>query len=243
MPWFHAVAESKHELQNPTRPDKILLLGKRVGLGPQSRVLDIASGRGGPALVLAGEFGCRITCIERADEFDSVARRRVRDAGLDSLIEFEHADAREFPLEPESYDVALCLGASFIWNGLTGTLDALSPAVRPSGFVAVGEPYWKKWPLPEAPDRIPNGGFVSLPSTIELLRIAGIAPVSLIDSSLDDWDRYETLHWLAIEEWLNANPADPDAEEIRARAEANRQAYLGWERDLLGWAIFVGRKR
>jgi hypothetical protein len=65
--------------------------------------------------------------------------------------------------------------------------------------------------------------------------------VSLIDSSLDDWDRYETLHWLALDDWLAANPSDPDAEEFRERGRRYREQYVGWQRDLLGWAIFVCR--
>jgi cyclopropane fatty-acyl-phospholipid synthase-like methyltransferase len=85
MPWWFAVAESKHELQNPTSPEKLRLLGERLSLGPESHVLDVASGRGGPAIVLAQAFGCRITCVERADEFVDVALERVRDAGLEHL--------------------------------------------------------------------------------------------------------------------------------------------------------------
>ena len=149
MPWVFAVIESQHELQNPTSAEKIRLLGERLQLGPESQVLDIASGRGGPAVLLAGAFGCRITCVEQAEEFVTVARQRVREAGLDPLIELVHADAHEFTIEEARYDAALCLGASFIWDGLDGTLAALTPAVRPDGFVVVGEPYWRVWPLPE----------------------------------------------------------------------------------------------
>ncbi|HLB61873.1 MAG TPA: class I SAM-dependent methyltransferase [Actinomycetota bacterium] len=243
MPWFFAVVESKHELQNPTSPEKILLLGERLGLLPNSRVLDMASGRGGPAILLAGEFGCRITCVERAEEFDVEARRRAREAGVDSLIEFVHADAREFRPGSEGYDVALCLGASFIWDGLPGTLATLTPAVRPSGFVAVGEPYWRTWPLPESVDPDWREDFVTLPETVERFEAAGVRPVTIIDSSLDDWDRYETLHWLAADEWLTEHPDDPDREEIRTRVEGDRDEYLRWQRKLLGWSIIVGRKR
>ncbi|MGH3119277.1 MAG: SAM-dependent methyltransferase [Gaiellales bacterium] len=97
MPSYHVVAESEHELQNPTSPEKIRLLGDRMRLGTRSNVLDVASGRGGPATILAETFGCHITCVERAEEFDAAARRRAHDAGLDQLIEFVHADARDFP--------------------------------------------------------------------------------------------------------------------------------------------------
>ena len=152
MAWYFAIIESEHELQNPTSADKIRLLGERLGLGPGSQVLDVASGRGGPAVLLAGSFGCRITCIEQADEFDQAARARVRAAGLGSLIELVHADARSLSFEGERYDAAMCLGASFIWGGLPATLAALTPAVRRGGFVAVGEPYWRAWPPPEGAD-------------------------------------------------------------------------------------------
>ncbi|MFY9579759.1 MAG: hypothetical protein WAQ33_10570, partial [Gaiellaceae bacterium] len=71
---------------------------------------------------------------------------------------------------------------------------------------------------------------------------AGLTPDTLIASSEDDWDRYESLHWRALEEWLAANPDDPDAPEIRQRHETNRDHYLRWGRELLGWAIFAARK-
>ena len=124
MPWYFAVAE----LQNPTSAEKIRLFGDRLRLAPGKHVLDLASGRGGPALILAKAFGCRVTGIERSAEFYEAACERARAAGLESLVEFVHADARDVSFEREAYDVAMCLGASFIWNGLEGALAALSQA-------------------------------------------------------------------------------------------------------------------
>ena len=240
--WFFAVAESKHELQNPTSPDKVRLLGQRLGLGPHSYVLDVASGRAGPAVLLAGAFGCRITCVEQAEEFHTVARERVHKAGLESLIELICTDARTFPIEHERYDAALCLGASFIWDGLEGTLGALMPAVRSGGFVAVGEPYWRVWPLPEEVESQLEG-YVSLSETVGRFEAAGLAPVGVIDASHDDWDRYETLHWHTAEEWLASHSEHPDAPGIRTQIDRDRQRYLAWQRELLGWTILIGRKR
>lgn len=242
MPWYFAIVEREHDVQNPTSPEKIRLLGERMRLGPDSRVLDVASGRGGPAVLLADAFGCHITCVERAEDFHAAALARVRDAGLEDRIELVCADAHAFPVEPESYDAALCLGASFVWDGLTGTLEALAPAVGPGGFVAVGEPYWRRWPLPRDFEPDSAEDYLTLPDTVARFEQAGLAPVTLIDGSQDDWDRYETLHWLAAEEWLEENPDDPDAREIRATVERYRDRYLNWERDLVGWAIVVGRK-
>jgi SAM-dependent methyltransferase len=243
MTWYYAVVERYHELQNPTSAAKIRLLGDRLRLGPESHVLDVASGRGGPALILAREFGCRITCVERADEFVTVARRRTQEAGLTELIEIVQADVSEFPLAPERYDAALCLGASFVWDGLAGTLAALVPVVRHGGSVAIGEPYWRTWPLPPDYDPGPGYDFVTLAETVARFESAALTPVTVIDASLDDWDRYSTLHWLAAEDWLAEHPDNPDAPAIRAEHEQFRDRYLRWERDLLGWAIVVARKR
>ncbi|HEY3211805.1 MAG TPA: class I SAM-dependent methyltransferase [Actinomycetota bacterium] len=243
MPSYHVVAESEHELQNPTSPEKIRLLGDRMRLGSGSSVLDVGSGRGGPAMILAETFGCHITCVERAEEFDAAARRRAGEAGLDSLIEFVHADAEDFMAEREAYDAALCLGASFIWDGLPGTLAALVPAMRGGGFVAVGEPYWREWPLPQRAEPDKGEDFLPLPDTVERFRTAELEVVALIDASLDDWDRYESLHWLAAERWLAEHADDPDVENIRVLNEHFRDRYMRWQRELLGWAIIVGRKR
>ena len=242
MPSYHVVAESEHELQNPTSPEKIRLLGDRMRPDSGSAVLDVASGRGGPAIILAETFGCHITCVESVHEFDEAARRRAHEKGLDKLIEFVHADARHFLPEHEGYDAAICLGASFIWGGLPGTLAALDPAVRDAGWIAVGEPYWRTWPLPEGAE--PEGeAYLPLRDTMERFHEAGLEVVTLIDASLDDWDRYESLHWLAAVEWLAKHADEPDAEEVRILTQRFRDLYLRWQRELLGWAIIVGRKR
>ena len=241
MTWWYAVVEARHALQNPTSAEKIRELGERLDLGPDSHVLDVASGKGGPALLLAETFGCRLTCVERAPEFVVAARERTAAAGLEDRIEIVEADAAGYELG--RYDAALCLGASFAYGGLVPTLERLRGAAP---LLAVGEPYWLRWPLPAEADpgeeeRVAEEEFLPLPATVERAESAGVRVVSLIASSQDDWDRYESLHWLALDEWLAANPDHPQAEEFRARGAAQRERYLAWERAVLGWAIFVCR--
>src|SRR5262249_53215837 len=159
-------------------------------------------------------------------------------SGLGDRIEIVEADASSVELAENGYDVAMCLGASFVWGDLGGTLPHLRRAARPGGHVVVREPYWRRWPLP---DGLSDDRGVPIPDPVDLCCAAGLVAATLIDASLDDWDRYETLHWRALEEWLAAHPDDPDADDIRRRHEANRDAYLRWQRDRLGWAIFVAR--
>ena len=242
IPRYYVVAEAEHELQNPTSEEKLLLLGQRLGLGKGSRVLDVASGRGGPAILLAKEYGCSVHGIEIAPEFHAVALERADAAGVGDRVTFELADAATASFEPESYDAALCLGASFVYGSLADTVDALAPAVRTGGHVAVGEPFWRRLPLPDDYEAR-DDPWTTLEGTVTIFETSGLPVVSVIASSEDDWDGYETLHWQAVERWLAANGDDPDAPEIRARHERDKRTYLRHERDLLGWAIFVGWKR
>ena len=229
--WPWEVAERDHELQNPTSPEKIRLLGDYLRLTPESRVLDIACGKGGPAMILAGTYGCHVLGIEIRPEFAEAARARARLAKLEDRVEVRTGDASALDFAPETFDAALCLGASFVWGAIGEAATALHPLVKTGGYVAIGEPFWHDRPLDAE-------GWVDGAETAERFARAGFALTGVIAASTDDWDRYESLHWRALEEWLAANPDD----DLRSQHERFRGDYLRGKRDLLGWAIFVGRK-
>jgi hypothetical protein len=78
---------------------------------------------------------------------------------------------------------------------------------------------------------------VSLAETAAKVEGHGVTLTGLIGSSTDDWDRYESLHWRAVEDWLAENEDD----EIRHAKEEHKRRYLE-RRDGLGWAIFIARR-
>jgi SAM-dependent methyltransferase len=235
--WFHGVAERHHDIQNPIGADKVRLLGERIGLAPGQRVLDIACGRGGPAIVMASAFGCEIVGVEKSSEFAAAARERVGAAGLEGLIRIHEHDAGDFAIDPEAWDAALCLGASWIWGGLEGTVAALVPGVRRGGHVAVGEVYRRRQPVR------PDDEFASLAETVRRFERVGPPVTVLIAASEQDWDAYESLHWASLEGWLAENAGHAEAAEIRAQHERWKWRYLEQEREAQGWAILAGKKR
>jgi SAM-dependent methyltransferase len=238
MAWPWEMVERDHVIQDPTSPEKIRLLGEYVRLTSDSQVLDMGCGKAGPAVVLAEAFGCRILGVELREGFAAEARARVKERSLEALIDVRTADAARFQLEPDSYDVAMAIGTCFIWGTIEHAARALVPAVRRGGYLALGEPYWRSQP----PQEIDRESFASLPGTVARLESAGVGLTGIIAAGQDDWDRYESLHWRAVEEWLAANPAHPDAAAIRDRHRASLAAYLEHQRSLLGWAILVARK-
>ena len=70
----------------------------------------------------------------------------------------------------------------------------------------------------------------------------GLVPLYSVASNQDDWDRYETLQWHAAAEYASGNPDDPDVPELVARVAHDREVYLRWGRETLGWALYLFRK-
>lgn len=129
----------------------------------------------------------------------------------------------------------MCLGATWAWNGLGGTLDALGKGVRTEGHVLAGEPYRHS---PD--DSVEHETHPwTLPEVIELFEERGLAVTWLIRSSIDDWDEYTSVHARDLLDWLAANPDHPDFEQV---AGWRRSQALSLGKPYLGWAIVAGRK-
>lgn len=228
MSAWHALVERDHDLQNPTSPDKIRRLGSHLRLRPKTRVLDIACGKAGPALILAREFGCRIDGVDVSTVFVEAARRRIAEAGLENLISVEVGDAKQVVLEPDAYNVALCLGAAFVWGHIGDAAAALAAIVGTGQMVAVGEPFWHQGGRDEH-------GFVDLPATVARFESANVDLTGMVAASEDDWDHYESLHWRAA--------VEAGGEDVLQMHLGRRASYLNAERAELGWAILTGRVR
>lgn len=87
-------------------------LAERLDLTEDRRLLDIGSGRGWPALYLAGTTGCEVVVTDLPIEGLRTARRRAGAENV-ALIGAIAASARDLPFRPHSFDAithadALC---------------------------------------------------------------------------------------------------------------------------------------
>jgi hypothetical protein len=136
----------------------------------------------------------------------------------------------------------MCIGASFALGGFEPALDWMSHAAKRGGAIALGEVFAKELPYPP---EIPRGGRAdldyperSLLTTVETMRAHRLPLRGLIEASVDDWDRYHSLHWQAGMDWALANPGDPDAAKLTDPAGMRLDLL---DRRYCGWAIFVAR--
>jgi hypothetical protein len=170
-------------------------------------------------------------------ELREAAARRAPAADLE-LLEMGGAD---YEAAPGSFDLACCLGASWIFGGHAGTLRALRAATRPGGQVLVGESFWCREPDPAylAWSGMHREEFRTHSENVATGVAEGLAPLLALVSNGDEWDRYETLQWRAAARFAAANPGDPDVPELLRRVEKSRFEYLTWGRETLGWALYL----
>lgn len=239
----HEIAEAGHRILNPFNAEKLALLGTVCRLTPDQRVLDLACGKGELLATWAARYGIGGLGIDLSEVFLAAAAERARELEVADRVEFRHGDAGAFDPEPGSWDVACCVGATWIRGGLVGTGRMLAEAVRPDGLALVGEPFWRADPSAEACAALGSAPdeFATLAGTVERLADAGLETVELVVADADSWDRYEAEQWWTVDRWLRDYPDDPEAPAMREYLDRTRQVYLRFGRDLFGWAVFVTR--
>ena len=243
---FYDITHREHVVCNPTSEEKLARLVDLLRLPTDAHVVDIACGKGEFLIRLAEAYDARGVGIDISPFFIADAERRLRARAPSAGIAFRQMDGADFkPDEPHSFDVASCIGASWVFGGHTGTLDALISMVKPGGWVIVGEPYWLQEPSQAYLDasEVTKEDFGSHFSNAEAGQRRGLDLVHVIVSSKDDWDTYEGLQWYATVEYARARPADPDLPTVAKRVGKAREVYLRWGRDTLGWAIYLFRQR
>lgn len=236
------IAFRHHELMNPSNPEKLRVLGARLRLGPQDTVLDLGCGTGGPAVLLARAYGCRVTAVDNHEPFLDQARGRAETAGVAHLIEFVAADGADFINRASTVDTALCIGAAWILGGFAPTATRLRELVPEGGHVVIGDKYRRDdipgWRPTDGPGLAQQSEWPPLRELVHTIAALGLAPLSVFTASDDDWERYHSLMWLSIEDWLAENPDHPDAERFADRSR--RGEDVDEHKD--GWAIIAGRR-
>lgn len=139
---YHEISESSHRIMNPFSAEKVRLLGDICQLGPASRVLDLACGKGEMLCMFASERGAGGLGIDKHPPFVAAARARAEQLGVAGAVTFLEGDAANPPDDEQPSGIVSCLGATWIGGGLIGTLELMRRRVTPGGWLLVGEVYW-----------------------------------------------------------------------------------------------------
>jgi arsenite methyltransferase len=216
-----------------------------AGVGPDDRLLDVASGHGTSALLAARELGCRVVGLEYGSRAVQEATAAARAAGLQRRVSFRRGDAEALPFESASFDAVLCECSLCTFPDKARAASELRRVLRPGGRLALcdvvvdharidadlGGPLAVLACVGAA---LPRSGYEGL------LADAGLR-VLAVESCDEDaarlarrvHDRLRGARLLGVERLAGAPVATTEAIEVVARArEAIRSGALGY-------AIFI----
>lgn len=243
---FHEIAEAQHRIQSPLNEVHFSRLGEVCRLQEGKRVLDLACGKGELLAQWAREFSIYGVGVDLSQVFIDAAKSRAYNLNVGNKLNFIVGDVADYPQPHHEFDVVTCIGSTWIGGGLTGTLNLMRSAlVNREGILVVGEAFWKKTPSEDALTAMGMEAdtFLPLGHTLDQLDGMNLELVDMVIASDSDWDRYEAMQWNAVYRFLEENPDDRDASALQDWSRINRQNYIMYGREIIGWGVFVLRER
>jgi len=162
-------------------------------LGPNSRVLDIGSGLGGPARYLADRVGCAVTALELQPELHHAGQRLTERAGLTGRVSHLLGDILEGPPAAQGFDGIVSMLCFLHIPDRAGLFASCAEALAPGGRIFIDDYFERSALAPEwstaladivhcpyLPDEATYAGH---------LADAGFVDVDVIDKSAD-WSAF-----------------------------------------------------
>lgn len=246
LPRHHVIRESSHRILNPFTPEKLRQLGEALFIPESATMLDLACGKGEMLSTWARDHGISGTGVDISWSFIQSARERAAELGVGERVTFIHADARDFE-EAERVDIAACIGATWIGDGVTGTIALLKMSLKPNGILLIGHPYWRKSPPPQeaitACGAEQESDWLTLPDLIESMQAHDCDVIEMVLADQDSWDRYVAAQWRSIREFIDANPDDELTPAFREELATSPVLHAKYQREYLGWGVFALKPR
>jgi len=217
-----------------------------LGLPPGGSVVDVASGRGTTALLLASEHGMRVDGIDVSARNVDVARRAAESAGLTDQVRFTTGDAETLPYPDRCFDAVVCECAFCTFPDKPAAAAEMARVLRPGGRLGITDVTADQARLP--PELTGLGVWVacvadarSVDGYVELLATAGlrVRHHEPHDAALHRMiDQIEArLGLIRMTDQANAMPAGIDR-AFTVLAAARDAVHAG----VLGYTLLVAEK-
>ncbi len=217
-------------------------------VGAGSRVLDVASGTGTTALLLADKLAAEVIGVELGAESVTRARAAATEAGLDGSVSFEAGDAASLPFADASIDAIVCECSLCLFEDKPGVVREMARVLRRGGRVVIADVTVLPGALPQqlqtATARIACvADALSLDGYERLLRDAGL----VVEASEQHGaavakmaDRVESR--LRAARIIRVPALEPFRAQLDAAIEVARVAKRAIADGIVGYALIAARR-
>ena len=227
-----------HEICNPMTPHSLDELLGYLAPADGERMIDIACGHGELLIRAAEKAQIDGVGLDLSPWVLVRAAERAESRNLSGSVDWWLGEGAAIDKD-QSWEVATCLGASWIWHGFMGMLRALAARTRPGGRLAIGDLRTKTGIDQSTLESVigPGTSMTTEDDQIRAIRDQGLEPVHCYVSPDEAWAGYHRLVIESADTYQGPEPA------IDAKTMA-REWQQEFERDsqILEWAVWVAKK-
>jgi len=140
LPFLPYLLQDLWELGSSPR-DIIKLIKKHMPLTNDTKILDLACGKGAVSIKVAESLGVNVYGVDLIPDFIEYAKQKAKEFNVGSLCCFVPGDANEIVNTAVSYDCVIFGAAGNVLGNPQETLNKLLKIVESSGYIIINEAY------------------------------------------------------------------------------------------------------
>ena len=203
-----------------------------------AEVLDLACGYGELLFRSAERARIQGTGVDLSPWMIAAAANDQRSRHMTSRLTWVLGEASDFTPSHHA-NVAVCIGAEWVWHDFGGTARALAGHLGHEGLAVVGAARLHTAADPDEVRRV-RGAVETIDDQRNVLRHHGFEPVHRVDADDAGWDAYLKRTADAARSWADLHPGparDPWSED-----QADWNAARERDREVIGWSVWVARR-
>jgi arsenite methyltransferase len=223
-------------------------LGSLLRLTAESRVLDVASGKGASAFLLAEQFGCHVVGVDYGGQNVANANDLADVKGLASRVRFERGDAERLPFLDASFDAVLCECAFCTFPDKSTAVREFARVLRLNGLVGLSD-LTRAPVLPKELDGLLAwivciADAQTVESYSDYLRSADfeLTTIGLHDQALTEMVEQIRMKLLSAEVLVGLKKLSLPSVDFTSAKQLANSALTAIQKGLLGYAVLIAAK-